>query len=117
MDENEPDKPIHEVEDQLQPEKSPATPPTQPSEGLPWAAIFLGLWAVLLIIFSVQNAEQTPVHFLGWTIDMPVALLVMVTALVTLVLTGLGSFFYRRRRRKRAELKLRAQSADQPPQQ
>lgn len=33
---------------------------------------------------------------------MPVALLVMVTALITLVLTGIGFAFYRRRRRRRA---------------
>ncbi|HET9260970.1 MAG TPA: LapA family protein [Acidimicrobiia bacterium] len=64
--------------------------------------MLLLIWAVALIIFSVQNAERTTVSFLGWSFEMPVALLVMVTALITLVLTGIGFAFYRRRRRRRA---------------
>jgi uncharacterized iron-regulated membrane protein len=44
---------------------------------------------------------------------MPVALLVLVTALVTLVLTGLGFVYYRRRRRKEAKrLRKQGQSGD-----
>lgn len=101
MDEN-------EIRDVGEPSEPPT--PTQPSpardrEGVPWAAIMVGIWAVVLVIFSVQNAEDTPVQFLGWSFQMPVAILVIVTALATLVLTGIGSIFYRRRRRKRARLK------------
>ena len=72
---------------------------------MPWAAILLGAWAIALVIFSVQNAEDATVQFLGWSFQMPVAILVIVTALVTLVITAIGSVFYRRRRRKRAELR------------
>jgi uncharacterized integral membrane protein len=72
---------------------------------VPWGAILVGLWAVALVIFSVQNAGDTTLEFLGWSFQMPVAILVIVTALVTLVLTAAGSALYRRRRRKRAELK------------
>jgi uncharacterized integral membrane protein len=86
-----------------------STPPIQPQtregEGVPWGAILVGLWAVALVIFSVQNAGDTTLEFLGWSFQMPVAILVIVTALVTLVLTAAGSALYRRRRRKRAELK------------
>lgn len=91
---------IHDVEEHLEPE-----PQKQVGAGIPWGAALLLVWAVLLIIFSVQNADDTPVEFLGWAWQMPVALLVMVTALVTLVLTALGSAFYRRRRRKRRQMK------------
>ena len=94
MDENE----IHDVEESLQPVRGRAD---NLGEGIPWGAVFLLVWAVLLIVFSVQNADSTTVQFLGWSWEMPVALLVMVTALATLVLTGLGTAFYRRRRRKR----------------
>jgi uncharacterized integral membrane protein len=98
MDENE----FRDVDDQLEPEPAPVR---EERDGIPWGAVFLLIWAVLLIVFSVQNADNTPVRFLGWAWDMPVALLVMVTALATLVLTGLGFAFYRRRRRHLRELK------------
>jgi hypothetical protein len=43
---------------------------------------------------------------------MPVALLVMITALATLVLTGIASAFYRRKRRRRRETKRALRSED-----
>jgi uncharacterized integral membrane protein len=102
MDDNE----FHDV---AEPSDGPTTPLVQPErterEGVPWAAILVAVWAVALVIFSVQNADDAAVRFLGWSFQMPVAILVIVTALVTLVLTGIGSIFYRRRRRKRAKLK------------
>lgn len=102
MDGNE----IHDVEENLRPEPPPR------GEGIPWGAAFLLVWAALLIVFSVQNADITTVQFLGWSWEMPVALLVMVTALATLVLTGLGTAFYRRRRRKRRQMEEAYQSDD-----
>ena len=106
MDENE----IHNVEDQLEPRSRPLE--SDQREGVPWGAILLLLWAVLLIIFSVQNARDTTVEFLAWSWAMPVALLVMITALATLVLTGIGTAFYRRKRRQRRELKKAVRSED-----
>lgn len=104
MDENE----VHEVEEHLEPE----TPPEIEREGVPWGALLLLIWAVLLIIFSVQNAENATVEFLVWDWQVPVALVVMITALATLVLTGLGSVFYRRRRRERRRMKQAAKPAE-----
>lgn len=92
MDENE----FEETAD-LEPEPS-RLPEKEP---IPWGGILLLLWAVLLIVFAVQNADDTTVAFLAWDWQMPVALLVMITALVTLVITVAGTAFYRRRRRKR----------------
>lgn len=102
-----------DVEGPLETQRPPSPPA---AEGIPWGAILLIIWAVALIIFSVQNAEQATVDFLGWSWEMPIALLVMVTALATLVLTGLGSAYYRRRRRKRAELRaaITAEDAERP---
>lgn len=106
MDDNE----IRDIQENLESEPPPSRAPDR--EGIPWGAAFLLIWAVILIVFAVQNAEDTSVQFLGWTWIMPVAMLVMVTALITLVLTGLGASFYRRRRRKRRELKRAAGSDD-----
>lgn len=82
------------------------------SGGIPWGAALLLVWAVMLVVFSVQNAEIATVSFLGWSWDMPVALLVMVTALVTLVLSVIVSAFYRRRRRQRREVRRAERSGD-----
>lgn len=101
MDDNE----VHEVDGSSEPESTPPIPERREREGVPWAGILLGIWAVALVIFSVQNAEDATVEFLGWSFRMPVALLVIVTALVTLVLTAVGSAFYRRRRRKQTKFK------------
>jgi uncharacterized integral membrane protein len=106
MEENE----FREFDDQLEPEPPPAR--SGEREGIPWGAVFLLIWAVLLIVFSVQNADNASVNFLGWVWEMPVALLVMVTALATLVLTGLGFAFYRRRRRRLREMKQSSRTAD-----
>jgi len=101
---------FRDIDDQLEPE--PPTEPADNREGIPWGAVFLLIWAVLLIVFSVQNADNASVHFLGWVWEMPVALLVMVTALATLVLTGLGFAFYRRRRRRLRDMKQSSRAAD-----
>lgn len=106
MDENE----IRDVEDRLEPELPAAADDER--ERVPWGAVLLLLWAVLLIIFSVQNADDTTVDFLAWSWTMPVALLVMITALATLVVTGIGFAFYRRSRRKRREMKRAFQSKE-----
>jgi len=95
MDENE----FHDVEERL--ESETPTPEKPITAGMPWGASLLLIWALALVVFSVQNADQTSLHFLGWDWEMPVALLVMITALVTLVLTGIGAAFFRRRRRQR----------------
>lgn len=107
MDENG----FHDIDDQWEPEP-PATRKVDDREGIPWGAVLLLVWAVLLTVFAVQNAETAPIHFLGWAWEMPIALLVMVTALATLVLTGVGFAFYRRRRRRHREMKQAARTPD-----
>lgn len=101
MDESQYNEEFQDVEDQVQPEPGPA----EAKAGMPWGAILLLIWAVALIIFSVQNAERATIEFLAWDWDLPVALVVMITALVTLFVTAIGAAFYRRRRRQRAEMK------------
>lgn len=101
MDESQYNEDFQDVEDQIQ----QGATPTEAKVGIPWGAILLLIWAVALIIFSVQNAERATIEFLAWDWDMPVALLVMITALVTLFVTAIGAAYYRRRRRQRAEMK------------
>ena len=99
---------IYDVEDQLEPEPSRE----RVRDPFPWGAMLLLLWAVALIVFSVQNADSTTVEFLAWEWTMPVALLVMVTALVTLVVSAVGGAIYRRRRRKLRILREESKSVE-----
>lgn len=94
------DSEIRDIEDSLEPESRPE-PVEDQGAGVPWGGILLLIWAVALIVFSVQNAENVTVSFLVWEWNIQVALLVLITALATLVLTGVGSAIYRRRRRAR----------------
>jgi uncharacterized integral membrane protein len=67
-----------------------------------WGVVLGVIWAVALVIFSVQNAGSTSVEFLAWQWQMPVAVLVMFSALATLALTLVGLGF-RRRKLKRLQ--------------
>lgn len=93
------DDEIRDIDHQVEAEE-PLTPEST-REAIPWAAILVMIWAVALVVFAVQNAEHTTIDFLTWSWQMPVALLVIITALVTLVLTAIGSALYRRKRKKR----------------
>lgn len=96
MDENEFEETEFEETAELEPQ--PSGPPGR--EPIPWGAILLSFWAVLLVVFAVQNAEDATITFLAWDWQMPVALVVIITALITLVITVVGTAFYRRRRRR-----------------
>lgn len=85
----------------LEGDDSSGAPPEEGTD-IPWGWILLGVWAVALVVFSVQNAGETTVRFLAWEWSMPLAVLVMFTALATLVLTIIGKA-YRQRRLKRLQ--------------
>ena len=75
-----------EVDDHLEPESIG----DEDESGFPWAGLFLVVWALALIIFSVQNAEEVTVEFLGWDLVMPIAVLVVVTALLTMTIAWIA---------------------------
>lgn len=89
MDENE----IQDVDDLL-------TAEDRPSSGIPWGGIFLALWMASLLVFSIQNAEDVTVEFLGLDVTIPLAAVVLITALVTFFVTAAVLWFRRRRRAK-----------------
>ena len=80
------DENVFEVDDQLEPEPLP----TEDEPGFPWAGLFLVVWALALIIFSVQNAEEVTVEILGWDLVMPIAVLVVATALLTMAIAWIA---------------------------
>ena len=69
MDENG----IRDIEEGLEPERPQRR---ADRDAFPWGAVLLVIWAIVLIVFAVQNADDTTVQFLAWETQMPVALLV-----------------------------------------
>ncbi|MFP3907241.1 MAG: hypothetical protein ACLFRV_13910 [Acidimicrobiales bacterium] len=59
----------------------------------------LALVAVLLAVFIFQNTDDEPVNIYLWEVTAPMWLILLATALVTLVLTEVAGFIRRRRRR------------------
>lgn len=88
------DSEIRDVDDHLEFESEPSP--------IPWGAALLVIWAASLIIFAIQNSEDTTVEFFWIDLTMPVAVLVIGTAAATALLTGLAWSFYRRRRQRQA---------------
>jgi len=87
---------FQDVEDQFEPE------PERKGVSIPWAGIFLVIWMAAVFTFAIQNAEDVTVEFISLDLTMPLAVLVLTTALFTALTTGLVVFF-RRRRRDRGE--------------
>lgn len=61
--------------------------------------IGLTLVAALLIVFIFQNTENFMVKIYFWEVEAPMWLILLGTAVVTLILTEVAGFIRRRRRR------------------
>ena len=90
---------FNDVESQLEAEPSP-----DPSAGVPWAGLITVIGIALVVVFSVQNTESATVEFLWLSGQFPLSLVILVTALVSVLFaTTAGALYRRRRRRRRAE--------------
>lgn len=67
---------------------------TQVSAGF----IALAVVAVLLVVFIFQNTQDETVTLYFWEFTAPMWLVLLATAVVTLVLAEIGTFLRRRRR-------------------
>ncbi len=67
---------------------------------VPWGAVgaFLGL--VIVIAFVVQNSQQVEFTWLWWDFDAPLAVMLFLTVLLSLVCTALGTAVWRHRHRE-----------------
>jgi len=58
----------------------------------------LGIIAVLLVVFIVQNTDETPVTVLFWDVTAPLWMVLLGTAVVALVIAELAGIVRRRSR-------------------
>ena len=86
IEESEPPRPEHGDED---------------GSGLPWGALIALVGIAITVVFAVQNTDPVPVTFLWMDGEYPLALVILITAAVTVLLTWLVGVAYRRRRKRR----------------
>ncbi len=90
---------FNDVESQLEAQPSPDL-----DAGVPWAGLITVIGIALIVVFSVQNTESATVEFLWLSGEFPLSLVILVTALVSVLFaTTAGALYRRRRRRRRAE--------------
>lgn len=57
---------------------------------------FVIIMAAAVILFCVQNLENAPMRFLGWSISLPLALLVLAAYVLGMLTGGTAVSFIRR---------------------
>ncbi len=78
-----------------------SAPGEDPGSGLPWGALIALLGIAITVVFAVQNTDPVPVQFLWMDGEYPLALVILITAAATVLLTWLVGVAYRRRRKRR----------------
>lgn len=76
------------------------------------------LLAVIVIILAVQNTASVKVEFLPWATDLPLVVIILISALAGVVLDELFGFVWRHHRRRqlsdREELKTLRKTSSKP---
>lgn len=91
---------IHEVEEFLE--------PVEPGRPFPWRMALLLVLALGLLIFTLQNSDPVNLNFLWFEFTLSEAVVILLTAVVSAVITYSTVRISQRRKRKRA-------AAAQPP--
>ena len=68
-----------------------------------WGLISFIVLSVIVIILAAQNTQSVSVKALGWEVEAPLIVIILITVLVTVVLDELVGLIIRRRRRTRTE--------------
>lgn len=87
---------FHDIDDQLEP-----VGPGPIDPGFPWGGVITTLGLILVVVFAVQNTGSVEVRFLWVDGQFPLAMVILITALVAVIFTAVGGALYRRRRLRR----------------
>lgn len=69
--------------------------------GFPWAGLLSMAVMALVVIFAVQNTASVEIKFLWIEGQFPLSLVILITALVSILATVAGGALYRKRRHRR----------------
>lgn len=70
---------------------------------VPWKLLALLLVVIVIAVFFFQNGDDAPINFLWFDGEWPVWLVIGVSVLLGVVLDRLGTWAWRRARRRRAD--------------
>ncbi|MFP3914653.1 MAG: lipopolysaccharide assembly LapA domain-containing protein [Actinomycetota bacterium] len=106
-DRPEEEQPPAETEDLGGP-SSPQPPEPEPAPvpgpDISWRLIAFLALTVIIVVFSVQNTQDTELRFLGWTWQLPLVIIILGAVVVSVVLDEIvGGMVKRRRLRRRRE--------------
>ncbi len=76
----------------------PATKLVAVGGGIAWRLIFFLLLALVLVVFAVQNTGSVDLSFLGWSWNVPLAVVLVGVVVATVILDEIFGFWWRRRR-------------------
>ena len=62
--------------------------------------VLAGVGIAVLVLFVFQNTEEASVQFLFWDLDLPLAVLLIATIVVTLVVAAMAAWYLARRSNK-----------------
>lgn len=88
-----------DVESQLEVERR-----DESGTGVPWGGLTTLVGIAVIVLFAVQNTETVAIEFLWLSGEFPLSLVILMTALVSVLFAvTAGAFYRRKRRRRRAE--------------
>lgn len=94
---------------QKEPDLLPPKSKPPRGSGVSWGVAIFLIFALVIVVFVVQNTANVPVKFLSWEGTFPLPLLIVVTALLAIIADEIVGVIRRRRRRirfaEREELK------------
>ncbi len=90
-------------------ESAAAPARSDPKLEVPWRLTLFLVLIVFVVIFTVQNTQAVEIRFLPWAWQLPMAVIILISVVVTIVLDQiLGAILKRRRlrlHRERQELR------------
>lgn len=96
-------------EEQPDPGGEPLERPDRQPADVPWGLLAAMLLMVAIIILAGQNTQEVELNYLGWSVQAPLVVIVLSTAVVSMLLDELIGVVWRRRklgrRREREELR------------
>ncbi len=73
---------------------------TQEGPGVNPRLVLAAVGIAVLVLFVFQNTEEANVEFLFWELELPLAVLLIATIVVTLLVAGMVAWFVARRAKR-----------------
>lgn len=83
-------------------EKEPRAAPPGGGFEIPWRTVAALLLVALIVVFAVENTQDVELHFLAWSWQLPLVIVVLIAVVASILLDQVLTGIFRRRRLRRA---------------